>query len=454
MNFELLDSTVDKVLSYQIYSTQNSRPLRIKSNQAKMARFIDLFAGLGGTRIGFEQACNELGVIPECIFTSEIKEHAIAVYKSNFADSEISGDITKIEPKTIPDFDYMLAGFPCQPFSSAGKRNGFLDERGGLFFTILKILKEKAPQGFLLENVDGLVTHNNGETLKVILTKLKQIGYKVSWKILDSSEFGVPQKRNRVYIVGTKSFKPVLDNFNLSYKNTGEFIDYTAPVASTPFTKLLLKNFSIDELHGKSIKDKRGGANNIHSWDLGVKGSVSKEQKKLLELILKKRRYKKWAASKGIEWMDGMPLTYDEIRTFYNHSQLQKNLDDLTQKGYLKLEHPKKKVTVNGISKRVPHCDAPKGYNIVAGKLSFPLAVIIDPNDVSPTIVATEAGKIGVATKNGIRSITVHEGLRFSGFPESYKMTEKDYSKAFDLIGNTVMPPVIKAVALKILSER
>jgi len=436
------------------YSTKNIRHFEIESNQAKIARFIDLFAGLGGTRIGFEQACNELGVIPECVFTSEIKEHAIAVYKSNFADSKISGDITKIEPNTIPDFDYMLAGFPCQPFSSAGKRNGFLDERGGLFFTILKILKEKSPQGFLLENVDGLVTHNNGETLVVILTELEKIGYQVSWKILDSSEFGVPQKRNRVYIVGTKSFKPILEKFNFSYKNTGEFIEHSAPVKPTPFTKLLLKNFSIDELHGKSIKDKRGGANNIHSWDLEVKGSVTKEQKNILELVLKKRRYKKWAVAKGIEWMDGMPLTYDEICTFYKHPQLQQNLNDLTQKGYLKLEHPKKKVTIDGISKRVPHCDSPKGYNIVAGKLSFPLSVIIDPNDVSPTIVATEAGKIGVATKKGVRSITVHEGLRFSGFPESYKMSEIDYSKAFDLIGNTVMPPVIKAVALKILSER
>ncbi len=453
MSFELLDSTVDKVLAYQSHSTQKTRHFKVKNNLTNTARFIDLFAGLGATRIGFEQACTELRVKSECVFTSEIKEHAIAVYKSNFIGSKISGDITKIEPSTIPDFDYMLAGFPCQPFSSAGKRNGFLDERGGLFFTILKILKQKSPQGFLLENVDGLVTHNYGQTLKVIITELEQTGYKVSWTILNSSDFGVPQKRNRVYIVGTKTFKPVLDNFKFSYKTTAEFIDHTAPVPLTSFTKLLLKKFSIDELHGKSIKDKRGGTNNIHSWDLEIKGSVTKEQKKILELILKKRRYKKWAEAKGIEWMDGMPLTYDEIRTFYDHPELYKNLSDLMEKGYLKLEHPKKKVTIDGISKRVPHVGAPKGYNIVAGKLSFPLAVIINPKDVSPTIVATEAGKIGVATKKGVRSITVHEGLRFSGFPKTYKMTEKNYSKAFDLIGNTVMPPVIKAVALKILRE-
>lgn len=445
-------AVVDKPLLHQPCTSPESK--HHVTPQVNTVKFIDLFAGMGGTRIGFEQACNEVAIKPECVFTSEIKEYAIDVYKNNFSGSHVSGDVTKIEPSAIPDFDYMLAGFPCQPFSSAGKRNGFLDERGGLFFTILKILKEKAPKGFLLENVDALATHDNGKTLKVILTELEQLGYQVSWKILDSSDFGVPQKRNRIYIVGTKHFKPLLDNFKFSYKNTGEFIDHDAPVNSTPFTKLLLKKFDIDQLHGKSIKDKRGGVNNIHSWDLEIKGSVTKEQKKLLELILKKRRYKKWAEAKGIEWMDGMPLTFEEICTFYEHPKLQHNLDDLTNKGYLKLEHPKKKVTIDGVSKRVLHLDSPKGYNIVAGKLSFPLAVIINPSDVSPTIVATEVGKIGVATKNGVRSITVYEGLRFSGFPESYKMTEKDYSKSFDLIGNTVMPPVIKAVALKILRRK
>lgn len=448
MNLESLSCAVDKASSYK-----PRLATRVKNKRVRTAKFIDLFAGLGGTRIGFEQACQEAGILCECVFTSEIKDYAIDTYKNNFIGSDVSGDITKIKPSTIPDFDYMLAGFPCQPFSSAGKRNGFLDERGGLFFSILNILKIKSPQGFLLENVDGLASHNKGETLKIIITALEQLAYQVSWKILDSSNFGVPQKRKRIYIVGTKTFKPSLNDFNSIYRTTGEFIDYDAPVKLTPFTELLLKKFTIDELHGKSIKDKRGGDNNIHSWDLELKGSVSKEQKKLLELILKKRRYKIWAKAKGIDWMDGMPLTLEEIRTFYDHPKLEKNLADLASKGYLKLEHPKKKVTIGGISKRVPHTGSPKGYNIVAGKLSFPLSVIIDPNDVSPTIVATEAGKLGVATKKGIRPITVQEGLRFSGFPASYKITEADYSKAFDLIGNTVMPPVIKAVALKILNE-
>lgn len=413
--------------------------------------FIDLFAGLGGTRIGFEQACFEKGFNSKCVFTSEIKEYAVSVYQSNFTDSEINGDITKIEPASIPNFDFLLAGFPCQPFSSAGKRNGFLDERGGLFFTILDILSIKKPLGFLLENVDGLANHNNGETLKIIITKLQALDYKVAWNILDASEFGVPQKRKRIYIVGHKEHTPNLTNFTKSYTVAGSFIEHDAPVKNTSFTKLLSDKFTPTELFGKSIKDKRGGINNIHSWDLEVKGKVSESQKEILELILKKRRYKKWAEAKGIDWMDGMPLTMEEIRTFYNHPDLEANLKDLTQKGYLTFEYPKKKVVKDGITKRIPHSEAAKGYNIVAGKLSFPLTKIIDPNDVAPTIVATEAGKIGVATDKGVRSITVQEGLHFSGFPSSYKITGMDYAKAFDLIGNTVMPPVIKAVALRLL---
>lgn len=413
--------------------------------------FIDLFAGLGGTRLGFEQACMEKGLNSQCVFTSEIKEYAVSVYQSNFLDSEVSGDITKIEPASIPDFDFLLAGFPCQPFSSAGKRNGFLDERGGLFFTILDILSTKNPLGFLLENVDGLANHNNGETLKVIIGKLKDLNYQVSWNILDASEFGVAQKRKRIYIVGHKDHTPNLHLFTKSFKTAGAFIEQDAPIKITPFTKLLSDKFSPSELFGKSIKDKRGGINNIHSWDLEVKGKVSDAQKEILELILKKRRYKKWAAAKGIDWMDGMPLTTKEIETFYDGENLQQQLDALTKMGYLRFEHPKKKVIKDGISKRVPRIEAEKGYNIVAGKLSFPLAKIIDPNDVAPTIVATEAGKIGVATDKGVRSITVQEGLHFSGFPSSYKITKIDYAKAFDLIGNTVMPPVIKAVALRLL---
>jgi len=412
-------------------------------------RFIDLFAGLGGTRLGFEQACMEKGIISRCVFSSEIKKHAIETYQLNFNNEKVGGDITKIDPVEIPLHDFLLAGFPCQPFSSAGKRKGFLDERGGLFFSILEIIKKKQPLGFLLENVEGLYTHNEGKTLELILNKLHDLGYILRYKILDSSEFGVPQVRRRIYIAGHK-----YNDFNLDFDPikkcfSGDILE-DIEFEQSEFSKLLLKHYNYNELHGKSIKDKRGGKNNIHSWDIGMKGDVSFQQKELLNELLKKRRYKKWSESKGIEWMDGMPLTLDEIKTFFNVPLLEDLLNDLVKKNYLKFEYPKKIINDSGIRRRVFNKNAPKGYNIVAGKLSFPFSKIIDPKDFVPTIVATEIGKIAVATPKGVRSITVREGLRMSGFPESYKINV-DYKKAFDLIGNTVIPPVIKLLSSRLI---
>ncbi|BFD46133.1 MAG: DNA cytosine methyltransferase [Rickettsia endosymbiont of Sergentomyia squamirostris] len=416
-------------------------------------RFIDLFAGIGGTRIGFEDACSQQGFSTLCVFSSEIKAHAIQAYKTNFHDKEIAGDIQKIAEHKIPNFDYLLAGFPCQPFSSAGKRKGFLDDRGSLFFDIIRILKAKKPIGFLLENVDGLVNHDNGKTFNEIIKTLKNLGYNISWSILNAADFGVPQNRKRVYIVGHLKKKIQLTNFDKKSRCIQDILEENIPLYDTKFSKLLLENYTIEQLTGKSIKDKRGGNDNIHSWDINLKGQISKEQKALMNILLKKRRMKKWATLKGIVWMDGMPLTVSEIETFYQHPKLQGLLDDLTKKGYLKLEHPKNIFIKNGgIRVREYDTTKEKGYNIVAGKLSFPISKIIDPKGYVPTIVATEIGKLAIPVGNGIRGFTVREGLRLSGYPETYSLDKLDYYKAFDLIGNTVMPPVIKEIVVRMLS--
>ena len=137
-----------------------------------LIKFVDLFAGIGAIRLGLEQACQSLGFKSECVLTSEIKTSAIQVYQENFQQDKMWGDITTISTQQIPDFDILLAGFPCQPFSSAGTRQGFLDTRGTLFFEIERILKDKSPFGFLLENVEGLVQHDDGRTLTTIVNKL------------------------------------------------------------------------------------------------------------------------------------------------------------------------------------------------------------------------------------------------------------------------------------------
>ncbi|OCH32022.1 DNA (cytosine-5-)-methyltransferase [Aliivibrio fischeri] len=423
-------------------------------------KFIDLFAGMGGTRIGFEQACEEKGIQATCVFTSEIKDYAKSIYEHNFND-EVSGDITSIEAQDIPDFDFLLGGFPCQAFSSAGKRHGFEDSRGTLFFHIARILKEKKPKGFLLENVPGLVTHQKktpgkeiGETLETILDILEELGYQVSWAVLDSSEFGIAQKRKRIYITGHLDFKPNLSNFNLSKSKLGDILEKDKPCEDTPFRRKLLSLYKRHDLYGKSIKDKRGGPTNIHSWDLELKGSVSQEQKTLMGMLLKQRRQKKWALEIGIVWMDGMPLTLDQIATFYrsvSKDTLKIMLDDLVDKNYIKFEHPRELIILdNGTTKREPDTSKPKGYNIVTGKLSFELNKILDPKCISNTIVATETSKLGVLDTDGIRTLTDRECLRLFGFPDNYKVNIKQ-KDLYDLIGNTVVVPVIKEVAKKII---
>lgn len=159
-------------------------------------KFIDLFAGIGGIRIGFE---SEGG---HCVFSSEFDEDACKTYEANFGEHP-SGDITKIEASEIPDFDILLGGFPCQAFSIIGKKEGFSNETcGTLFFDIERILKEKRPPAFMLENVKNLVAHDKGNTFKVIKTHLEALGYNVHAKVLNALDYGVPQKRERIYIVG------------------------------------------------------------------------------------------------------------------------------------------------------------------------------------------------------------------------------------------------------------
>jgi len=160
---------------------------------------IDLFAGIGGIRLGFEQTKRVQNV-----FAVEIDKYACETYKKNFGENPI-GDIKKIDEKKLPDFDILLAGFPCQAFSIAGHRGGFEDTRGTLFFDVARIIKEKQPKAFLLENVKGLTNHNKGKTFETILNVLKNdLGYTVHAKLLNSKDYDVPQNRDRIYIVGFK----------------------------------------------------------------------------------------------------------------------------------------------------------------------------------------------------------------------------------------------------------
>ena len=175
-------------------------------------KFIDLFAGIGGIRRPYQK----LG--GTCVFSSEIDKFAIKTYEANWGETP-SGDITQIEAKDIPKFDILLAGFPCQAFSIAGKRKGFDDTRGTMFFEVERILEYHNPKCFMLENVKGLLSHDKGNTFRVMKDILeKKLDYKIYYKVLNAKDFGVPQNRERIIIVGFKNH-----NINFEFPNpTGE----------------------------------------------------------------------------------------------------------------------------------------------------------------------------------------------------------------------------------------
>jgi DNA (cytosine-5)-methyltransferase 1 len=159
--------------------------------------FIDLFSGIGGFRLALDNLNGK------CVFSSDIDKWANETYLANFKHLP-SGDITKVPSSEIPDHEVLTAGFPCQPFSIAGKRKGFEDTRGTLFFEVARILKDKKPKAFILENVKGIVSHDKGNTLLTILTTLDELGYDAQYKILNSKDYGVPQNRERWICVGTR----------------------------------------------------------------------------------------------------------------------------------------------------------------------------------------------------------------------------------------------------------
>ncbi len=198
-------------------------------------KLIDLFAGIGGIRLGFQKVFEKKASF---VFSSEIDKYAQKTYYENFGDLP-EGDITLIDASEIPSFDILLAGFPCQPFSNAGLKKGFNDTRGTLFFDIARIIKYHKPKVVFLENVKGFKNHDKGNTFKVVKTTLEDMGYKVFAKVLNAKDFGVPQNRERIYIV--------------AFSNKD--IEFEFPVGTDKNTKL--GNILLDKVNDKyTISDK------------------------------------------------------------------------------------------------------------------------------------------------------------------------------------------------------
>lgn len=218
-------------------------------------KFIDLFAGIGGIRQGFESAGNK------CVFTSEWDADAQKTYAANWPGEKIHGDITKVdENKDVPDHDILCGGFPCQPFSSIGKRQGFEHPtQGTLFFDVVRILKAKRPDAFFLENVPGLETHDNGNTISVILSTLRnELGYDTSYAVLDAADYGAPQHRRRAFFVGFRKElnavfrfpEPTIDGH---YADIQDFLESDEEIARKAQTNPSYKNQFVISKHLQDV---------------------------------------------------------------------------------------------------------------------------------------------------------------------------------------------------------
>lgn len=411
-----------------------------------MIKFIDLFAGIGGIRLGVASALAKHGIESQCVLSSEIDEKACETYQLNFKEYP-SGDIKEIVD--IEPFDLLLAGFPCQPFSYAGKRKGFGDTRGTLFFEVERILNLYHPKAFLLENVRGLYTHDNGRTFKTIINKLHELGYGTYDMLLNSSDFGVPQNRVRLYILGIKDaipkmtlstdlgaadshrYKEKLKQFTgskceeQSAKRTVEqILEDSVPekyYCSQEFTDQLCSVVGEDlsKLHGYRLIDYRGGQS-LHSWELGKKGRCSEAEIEFMNLLIQNRRRPIFGTQQ-----DGKKLTLAQIKTFYVADDILDVIASLKRKGYLKEDDGK--------------------YNPVCGNMSFEVFKFLDPNSISITLTSSDSNRLGVIQNNRPRRITPRECARLQGFPDSFIVNPTDVF-AYKQFGNSVSVPVIEAV--------
>ena len=216
-----------------------------------MFKFIDLFAGIGGFRIGLER----LG--GKCVFSSEIDKHAVATYERNFGEKP-AGDITKIAAEDVPDHDVLCGGFPCQPFSVSGKQLGFEDARGTLFFDVMRLVTAKGPRAVFLENVANFVRHRNGETLKRSISMLEDAGYQTKYAVLNASNYGIPQARKRVYIVGVR--KDVMSGefqFPVALDREVRLKDILLPKSKTKGMEIERDDIQIKVMDPKEIAKRR-----------------------------------------------------------------------------------------------------------------------------------------------------------------------------------------------------
>lgn len=392
-------------------------------------KICSLFSGIGGIETGFLKVFKNA----EIVFSSEIDKKTSAAYELKFQHQPF-GDITKINAKDIPDHDILVGGFPCQSFSVAGKRLGFEEARGTLFFDVARIIKEKKPKLFVLENVKGLLSHDQGKTFTTIISILSDLGYLIDFEILNSKFFNVPQNRERIVIIGLKKNK---NNKNKQWNSI------------SPYKK-------INEIKKYLISDF-----NINTFNFEF--PEQKEVNKCLLDILEDNVDKKYT----------LPIKYTEALIQNINDKIKKNISlnesnviQMDKCNWNDLDRQRRLYTITGIAPTLlARQDSPK--IIVVGKLNMKageqIKTVYSEEGLSPTIDTAQGGhrqvKILIHENNDfyIRKITPLEALRVQGFEDSFyhllRANKYSDTQIYKMAGNAVTVNVFASIAQQIFKN-
>lgn len=421
--------------------------------------YIDLFSGIGGFRV----AIDALG--GKSVGYSEIDRKAVETYKKNFNDPESHdlGDITKLN--NPPYADLIVGGVPCQSWSVAGKRRGFDDPRGKLWYDAIRIVDSVKPKAFIFENVKGLMDPRNKENLRLIANSLEDSGYYVHYELLDSYDFGVPQNRSRIYIVG---FRSDLEECSASFrypepkKGDKRLADFLEGVTQENVQK---RKFDPHLIHGGKIPksrnafqlddelndffifcDTRNGHSTVHSWDVY---DTTEREKEICMTILKNRRKRIYGQA------DGNPMWLKDIKKLYP-GLTKKELDNLISKSILKrtedgrydLFNTKNSSGIDGVYRVfLPNSSIFSTLTATGTKdyIATDYVHCEDPRTYKRDFIEQ------ILKKQKLRRISTREAARIQGFPDDFLYHENE-QQAFKQFGNAVSPPVVKFLVEKVVS--
>ncbi|MEC4986040.1 MAG: DNA cytosine methyltransferase [Oscillatoria sp. PMC 1068.18] len=433
-----------------------SKPLELTFYQPKFT-FVDLFAGIGGFRIPF----SELG--GKCLGYSEIDQEAIKVYRQNFisyvnSDEVSLGDITQLNKLPFA-VDILVGGVPCQPWSIAGKLKGLNDPRGQLWTDVFRLVKINQPKGFIWENVKGLTEPRNQQSLDYIIRSLTNFGYVVKYKLLNSYDFGLPQDRDRVFIVGIRKDLANSQAFQFPQPINKQVKLYDV-IPGLEINKFTKKKFppdilfagkvpaargrfqKIDELNDFFIfADIRDGHTTIHSWELT---KTNNREKLICQTILKNRRKKIYGAK------DGNPLSFTVLKELIYRLE-KEELESLVNKQIIRYipnrgyEFVNSKISsgINGISKIfLPHADAIATLTATGTRDFVALKSIKcqEPEEFKKSFIKK------IYNPQKFKPLTAQDYARLQGFPEWFQIANRE-TTAKHQFGNAVSVPVVYHLA-------